>query len=121
MSRRGLSVVLASAVVVVLLGTGSGSAADGAQAPIVIKPRLFVAELYPLTVKGVSFRPRERVRVTVDGGTKGAKRVQATRRGKFTVRFAIQIPRCQTVTVRAVGGQGSRAVYQVPRPNCREP
>jgi hypothetical protein len=47
--------------------------------------------------------------------------MRAGDRGGFTARFFVTIPRCQTVTIRAVGARGSRAVMQVPRPDCREP
>ncbi len=110
-----------SSVVVFGLGCGTGSGADGGSTQVVLKPRLLVAELYPLTVNGVGFKPRERVTVTLDGGKRGTRRVQASRQGRFTVRFPVRLGRCATVTVRAIGSRGSRVVYQVPRPDCREP
>jgi hypothetical protein len=119
MSRRA-SIVLASAVAFAI-ACGIGAAAGGPELGVVSKPRLLVAELQPLTVRGMSFKPRERVTVTLDGGRRGVERVQANRLGRFTARFEVQVARCRTVTVRAVGSQGSRVVYQVPRPDCREP
>jgi hypothetical protein len=119
MSRRLLAVL--SSLVVVGLGCGAAPAADGESSKLAPKPRLLVAELYPLTVKGTNFKPRELVTVTLDGGKRGTKRVWTSRQGRFTVRFKVTIGRCATVTIRAVGSQRSRAVYQVPRPDCREP
>lgn len=109
--------MLASAVALALACGAASTAARSA----VDKPRLLVAELQPLTVRGMSFKPRERVTVTLDGGRRGTERVQANRLGRFTARFDAEIPRCTTVTVRATGSQGSRVAYQLPRPHCREP
>jgi hypothetical protein len=120
MSRRGTT-LLGS---VALLALAGGAIADGGAAPeqrIAAKPRLLVAALDPLTVRGMSFKARERVTVTLDGGRRGTERVQADRQGRFSARFEFAIPRCRTVTVRATGSMGSRVVYQVPRPHCREP
>ena len=78
--------------------------------------------LTPLTVRGNSFKARERVTVTLDGGRRGTQRVQATRQGGFTTSFGVApVIGCQTLTIRAVGSLGSRAYRQVPRPDCREP
>jgi hypothetical protein len=119
MSRRLLAVL--TATVAFGLGCGTSSGADRAPEQRMAKPQLFVQELYPLTVRGVRFKPGERVTVSVDGGRRGARSMRAGDRGRFTARFFVTIPRCQTVTIRAVGGRGSRAVTQVPRPDCREP
>jgi hypothetical protein len=119
MRRRPIAVL--AAVVAFGLGCGASSGADRAPEQRVAKPRLLVGELHPLTVRGVSFKPRERVTVTVDGGRRGTRTMRTGDRGAFTARFTVAIPRCGTVTIRAVGGRGSRAVTQVPRPDCREP
>jgi hypothetical protein len=121
MSRRVLWLA-STAVLAIAIACGGTSTADGGPAPIVLKPRLAVLELSPLTVRGYSFRPRERVTVTLDGGRRGTQRVQAGRQGGFTARFkSVRMLRCQTLTIRAVGSRGSRAVRQVPRPDCRLP
>jgi hypothetical protein len=121
MSRRLLAALTAVVAFGLGCGTSSGSGADRAPEQRSAKPQLLVAELYPLTVRGVRFKPGERVTVSVDGGRRGAKSMRAGDRGGFTARFFVTIPRCETVTIRAVGGRGSRAVTQVPRPDCREP
>ena len=120
---RLLALLLASVVVVaVATAGGTVSTADGGPAQYVVKPRLALVDLTPLTVRGYSFKARERVTVTLDGGKRGTKRVQATRQGGFTASFSVApVIGCQTVTIRAVGSMGSRAFRQVPRPDCREP
>jgi hypothetical protein len=85
------------------------------------KPRLMVGPLYPLTVRGLRFRSRESVTVMLDGGKRGMKKARANRSGTFRVQFDVRIARCGTVNIRAVGARGSRATYQMPRPDCREP
>ena len=89
--------------------------------PPLTKPLLLVGPLAPLTVHGIHFKTRERVTVMLDGGRSGVKRVLATRAGAFAAAFDIKLLPCRTVTIRAVGSKGSRAVRQLPRPNCREP
>jgi hypothetical protein len=71
-------------------------------------------------VRGLRFKAWERVTVTVDGGKRGTKRVVASRAGAFQTEFRIVLGRCQTATIRATGSRGSKAVRQVPRPNCRD-
>jgi len=133
MHRRGFGIldrmsrllVLASAaaLVIAVAVAGSGaSAADGGPSRIAARPGLAVFQLSPLTVRGYSFKARERVTVTLDGGKRGTHRVQATVRGTFSTSFkSVRMLRCQTVTIRAVGSRGSRAFRQVPRPDCRQP
>jgi hypothetical protein len=121
MSRRGLALLAAVVVAALALGCGNGSSANGVPERIAPKPRLLVGQLYPLTVNGVAFRPGEQVTVVLDGGKRGRKAARATAQGRFTLRFAVRLSRCGTLTVRATGSYGSRAVHQVPRPDCREP
>jgi hypothetical protein len=123
LDRMSRLLLLASAAALVVAVAGSGaSAADGSPSPIAAKPGLMVFQLSPLTVRGYSFKTRERVTVTVDGGKRGTQRVQATVRGTFSTSFkGVRMLRCQTVTIRAVGSLGSRAFRQVPRPDCRQP
>jgi hypothetical protein len=81
---------------------------------------MVVGPLSPLTVRGIRFEPWERVTVTLDGGKRGTARVVANRLGGFRAEFKLTLRRCQTVTIRATGSRGSKAVRQVPRPNCRD-
>ena len=122
MSRRGIG---ALALVVVAAVAGSSGSARGSLPPPkdtlpFAKPTLLFGPLAPLTVRGIRFKPRERVTLTLDGGRRGVERVVATRLGGFSATFEIRLLRCRTVTVRATGSQGSRAVRQLPRPNCRD-
>jgi hypothetical protein len=120
---RFVAWALASVAVIAVATSGTASyAVDGGRAQYEPKPRLALVDLTPLTVRGSSFEARERVTVTLDGGKRGTKRVQATRQGRFTVSFAIApVTGCRTLTIRALGSQGSRAFRQLPRPDCREP
>ena len=122
MSRLVAPALASLTVVAIAIAGGPASAGEGGRAPYAAKPRLAFVDLTPLTVRGYSFKARERVTVTLDGGKRGTKRVQATRQGAFTASFSVAPPvGCQTVTIRAVGSLGSRAYRQVPRPDCREP
>jgi uncharacterized protein Veg len=64
-----------------------------------------IVEISPLTVAGRGFKPKERVRVTANGGRKS---VTAGRRGRFEVAFPAANA-CNGVFVVAVGSKGSRA------------
>jgi hypothetical protein len=121
MSRGGIGLVLVPALVTfALLAAGGGAAAPAQELPPA-KPTVLVGPLSPLTVRGVRFKPHERVTVTLDGGTRGTARVTASRTGGFRAEFRITLRPCRTVTIRATGSRGSKAVRQLPRPNCREP
>jgi hypothetical protein len=120
---RLVALALASVAVVAVATSGyAASAAESGDAQYRAKARLSIVDLTPLTVRGSSFKARERVTVTLDGGKRGVQRVQATRRGGFTASFSVgPVIGCQTVTIRAVGSMGSRVFKQIPRPDCREP
>jgi hypothetical protein len=123
MSRRGFGVLALLAVAGVAVGSATASVAtEPATTPAPLtKPMILVGPLAPLTIHGIHFKARERVTVTLDGGRSGVKHVLATRAGAFSAAFNIKLLACRTVTIRAVGSRGSRAVRQLPRPNCREP
>lgn len=119
MSRLRIATSTGLAAVAVLAAGAPGG--TSAEVEPTLRPALLVGPLSPLRVRGVRFQPKERIRITLDGGKRGAATVVATRTGAFTVAFQLRLAQCRTVTVRAVGSNGSRAVRQVPRPNCREP
>jgi hypothetical protein len=124
MSRLGGTALTLAAVFATACGSGAASeaAAPSAGAPQPpAKPRLVVGALSPLTIRGFGFKARERVTLTLDGGRRGTKRVQADRRGSLTARFHVRVAPCGTLLVRAVGSRGSRVTYQLRRPDCREP
>jgi hypothetical protein len=114
--RLFVSLVLGAALAGAVVRSG-----DASETRLPLKPRLTVGLLYPLTVHGWGFRPHEQVTVTLDNGRRGTRSVRANRAGTFAVRFSVRLARCSTVTIRAVGKQGSRVVHQPARPNCREP
>jgi hypothetical protein len=120
---RLVAVVLASvAAVAVAIAGGAAFAAEGSRTPLIVKPRLAVMDLAPLTVRGSSFKPRERVTVTLSGGQSDRLRLRATRKGAFVISFDVPIVRCHPLTVRAFGAAGSRAMRQVQYgPHCRMP
>ena len=122
MSRLSLGVLALAAAIVVACGSGATANGPDLDVPTAgTKPALTVGTLFPLTIRGAQFRPRERVTVTVAGERTLRKSVQASRSGRFAVSFTIRLPRCGAVLVRARGTQGSRASYEVPRPDCRRP
>jgi hypothetical protein len=111
--------VVLSAVVLAAMGAAivvAGGASSGTATP-----SLRLLDSSPLTVKGVAFKPRERVRVTanLESGSLQAI-VRATRRGTFLVTFEEISVRCG-FTVRAVGAAGSRATLKLPQPACPPP
>jgi hypothetical protein len=118
MSRRGIGVLL-SVLALGLLAAGAGSARPSEEVPQA-QPTMMVGPLAPLTVRGIRFKAWERVTVTLDGGKRGTARVVASRAGAFRTEFRITLRACQTVTIRATGSRGSKAVRQVPRPSCRD-
>ena len=118
-SKEYRTAVLAVFTVVALVAL---AAPARAAAP---RPRVAIAEVGPLVIRGIHFRPHERVTVVAsfDGRT-SSRRVTATRVGSFRVRF-----RAITVThscgapagVSARGDRGSRAALKLPMPQCPPP
>jgi hypothetical protein len=106
-------------VIALLLGTllaGSASASgDGSH-----KATLKLVRGKPLTLRGTSFAPNERVRlVVVSPGKKATKRLTAGSSGAFIARFSGQVTdRCSGFTAFAVGAQGSRAGLASPNVYC---
>jgi hypothetical protein len=94
----------------------SGSAADGGRA---LAPRLALTRAGPITIHGVGFHRRERVRLDLRrGGVEDVRHVRA-RHGRFTVVFAGATDRCMGLVVVATGRSGTRArLHQRPRPQC---
>jgi hypothetical protein len=77
-----------------------------------------VPALSPVIVRGTSFRPSERVRVTVSAKGSHTKTVTANARGNFKTTFTgFSIGRCDPYLVRAKGSRGSSAFLKV-IPEC---
>jgi hypothetical protein len=73
------------------------------------KPRLVLARTSPLLLHGMSFEPRERVRVSVLG-VRWTKIVRANASGRFAFRLAgAPAAVCGKRWLRAVGARGSVA------------
>jgi hypothetical protein len=109
--------ILASALVAtVALGAYGTALAGGAGK----RPTLQILALTPLTVRGASFRPGERVTLLVNAGKPLTKRLAAGPRGGFTVRLHVVVEGCTAVVVQAIGARGSRAMSDLPMPGCRE-
>jgi hypothetical protein len=91
-----------------------GSASASATRPV-----LRLVSYAPVSVRGVHFEPRERVRVVLSGTQSERHRVRATAAGTFRVSFTSTTddPCSAAFTIRAVGTRGSFALLKV-RPQC---
>ena len=88
------------------------------------RPLLRIADDVPLTLRGTSFRPGERVRVTVHTGPATYVRsTRAGRLGRFTVRFAgVRLNYCATpLTITARGARSGVARARIPIRECAAP
>ena len=113
---RGISTGVAVAVLALAAAVSSAHATTG--------PALRVDGIQPLVVRGVAFRPGERVSLTAMT-VLGARQVvvRATRAGSFAATFRLPTQSCGTpFGFRAVGALGSRATLRVPgRPRVPPP
>jgi hypothetical protein len=109
---------IAAALLAALLGVGSTHAAgETAKRPV-----LRIVDRQPVTVNGVSFKARERVRVTITSGDiRRTRTIRATPRGAFTVQFDLRLGRCASLSATASGSLGSRAAHKLPQPLCPPP
>jgi hypothetical protein len=100
----------AISVLFVLLPVAAGASTTAAH--------VSVSALTPVTVRGTSFRPSERVRLTVSAKGSHTKTVIANARGNFKATFTgFSIGRCDAYLVRAKGSRGSSAFLRV-IPEC---
>lgn len=82
-------------------------------------PRLAVAKRSPLVIRGVGFRSRELVTVSVRANQPIVKRVRSTPAGAFGANMGtVVVDHCSALFVRAVGNEGSEAILKLPRPAC---
>ena len=101
-----------------MLALGGGATA-AVHSPAKPKPVLVLRDRAPLTVSGVYFKARERVRVTAATQKHTVVRLtRTTRRGSFVVRLgAPGADSCGRITITAVGARGDRARLVIqPRP-----
>jgi hypothetical protein len=106
---RFLLVITAASLVVVAVA-----------APAPQRPALRLVDTNPATFSGRAFKPRETVRIVFVDAAGPSVRVRANRYGTFTASFdGVALDRCEQVFVRAIGAQGSRAIYKrLPAPMC---
>src|SRR4051812_30532660 len=91
----------------------STAAAQAATVP----PSLSLVRSEPLTLAGNRFRPREAIRVVVDGRV--VARATTSRKGTFTVVTPLRLDRCLDTAVSVVGAAGDRAqLEKLPKPAC---
>ena len=105
---------LAAAALLAAVGAAAGESSSTAS------PTLRLLDRAPLTVRGQSFRARERVRITATGDATATRIVRASVAGAFTVVFTgATVDRCSAVRVAALGAGGSHAALKLmPSPAC---
>ena len=105
------------AVKLAVIGTVVALLAGGA-----VKPSLRAVDLEPLTVRGIGFKQRERVKLLVAlPGHASTRSTRADARGRFTVVLASRLDRCESAVVQARGARGSRATLQLDALDCVSP
>jgi hypothetical protein len=87
-------------------------------------PALRIARLEPLIIKGVRFRPSERVRVAgFVNQTKVAITARSNAAGTFTIDLGndVHLEGCSAgAFLKAVGSQGSVAMFRIPPRACAQ-
>jgi hypothetical protein len=106
-----------------LLATAALLIAVAPAAPATGNPRLAVISPAPrFVVRGLSFKPRERVTVRLVGQTTTRAVVFASVAGGFRVSLAKPAPlACGRFVIRAAGSLGSRVVVRFGPPECNPP
>lgn len=101
------AVRVAGTVFVLAAALSVGAAAPAART---YSPMLRVIDLTPVTVKGLRFKPGERVRVVLSADGRHVRSVRATRNGSFVARFAaVYAELCTAFQLRATGSSGAVA------------
>jgi hypothetical protein len=88
------------------------------------RPVVRIADDLPLTLRGTSFRPGERVRVRVlMGAATLVRTTRASRTGRFSVRFAgIRLNYCAApLTITARGARSGLVRVRIPIRECAAP
>ena len=84
------------------------------------RPSLTLLDRAPIVLRGRSFVPGERVRVTVSTTVRRTRDLRAGSRGGFVVRFTgLIVPRCGGFIARARGSSGDLATMKIPLPACQ--
>jgi hypothetical protein len=80
-------------------------------------PTLRVRTYDPFVVRGLHFRPLERVKLTLDGTW--TRRARADGFGRFLAAFrGVAVDVCDGFVVKALGSAGSRASMRTPAREC---
>jgi hypothetical protein len=108
MRRTVLAAVALALAAPAVAATGSG------------RPHVWLADRSPATVRGASFKPAERVAVTLSADDVTLhKTVPASATGAFVARWSRSVPSgCVATGIVARGSEGSRAVYKLSPPDC---
>jgi hypothetical protein len=89
--------------------------AAGAAGGVASIPKLNIADTAPFTVRGVGFKARERVVVTLSSSASHKRTTVAGTAGSFTATFTgVDLASCDPYVVRALGTKGSKASYRHP-------
>jgi hypothetical protein len=105
---------IALAVIVLAIAAPSGAATGSG------RPRVWLADRAPATVRGASFKPSERIAVTLSiGEVILRKSVVASPAGGFVARWRRSAPAgCAAIGISASGSAGSRAALKLSPPDC---
>jgi hypothetical protein len=77
------------------------------------KATVRIVKLSPLTIRGIGFKPAERVTVTLSAGATGSARGIATAAGTVTVTIPkAKVTACTAYTLRAVGANGTKVTFK---------
>jgi hypothetical protein len=116
----GLAVLAALAVGALAAPPGAlmGGGAAAAKGPI-----LGLVDTDPLTLRGLGFRPHERVAVRLSTVRRSVWRAVASGGGAFTLRMpgAEDTASCTGFSATATGDEGSKAVFKRVRGQCALP
>jgi len=102
--------VIALAAVALALAAPAAAAGSAGIAPM---------ETSPFTVRGWAFHTRERLTLTVYATGTFVRTVTASAAGRFqAVVPDVQLARCSSYALRAIGASGSRAFFKLPPMMC---
>jgi hypothetical protein len=86
------------------------------------KPAVHVPEMHPFTVRGVHFRPHERVTIVVQATRRGEAHATAGADGSFSAVLGdVEVDQCLGYVVKAEGEKGSRAAQKLRPAECGVP
>jgi hypothetical protein len=107
--------IAAAALLVGFLAVSAGASTAASTAP-----HVRITARSPAAVAGTSFRPSERVAVTLSSDDLVLRKTAvADRLGRFSIRWLRSLPNaCHGAAVVAVGSKGSRAAAKLPAVEC---